>query len=140
MQEQLTRIALGRRGYPDARKTIAQQQIEQMSRVARVGLVLAYDRSANLYYIAHLQLVPVASQQALEPLRRARRVHTDQRSSRQRLVERFGLLRCVTQPSLYDFAGRLIERGDLLISRMKITTYNSHRSAPFLRALVVKPN
>src|SRR5215472_14259525 len=44
----------------------------------------------------------------------------------------------VFQAVFGDLAGRGVQHGDLLEARVKITTYNIHRSAPFLRALVYK--
>ncbi len=40
------------------------------------------------------------------------------------------------QPPLHDFSCGVIQHGNLLIARVKITSYNQHCSAPFLRALV----
>ena len=40
------------------------------------------------------------------------------------------------QLALGQFAGRRVHHRDLLLARVKITSYNLHRSAPFLRALV----
>src|SRR5690242_21676898 len=40
-------------------------------------------------------------------------------------------------PPLDQFARLVVQHRNLLIARVKITSYNQHRSAPFLRALVV---
>jgi hypothetical protein len=40
------------------------------------------------------------------------------------------------QTALREFAGVGVQHGNLLVACMQITTYNHHRSAPFLRALV----
>src|SRR5713226_5680253 len=83
--------------------------------------------------------MPAAIQQPLKPPRRARRLHADQRRARQRFVEHYDLLALVAELPLDDFTGFLVERCYLLVAWVKITTYNPHRSAPFLRALVVSP-
>ena len=64
----------------------------------------------------------------------------DARPARQRFVEHHNVLSLVlvTEPPLQILAGILVHRSNLLITRVKITTYNPHESAPFLRALVVK--
>src|ERR1700739_245774 len=137
MQQQLPRIALGRGGYPNAREAIRHEQIQYMPGIASIRLLLAHHRSANLGGIAHPQCMSAALQQALEPLCRARCFHPDQRSPRQGFVESRGLISFVAQPSLHEFVGLQVQRGDLLVARVKIATYNPHSSAPFFRALVV---
>src|SRR5712692_1976247 len=81
--------------------------------------------------------MPAAIQQPLEPLRRARRLHADPRPAWQGFIELPHLLPFVTQSPLHHFPRDFVQSGDLLIARVKIATYNPHRSAPFLRALVV---
>jgi hypothetical protein len=39
-----------------------------------------------------------------------------------------------------EIGGRSVQHGNLLVARLKITTYNQHRSAPFFRASVVYCN
>jgi hypothetical protein len=41
------------------------------------------------------------------------------------------------QPPLRQLASTLIQHRDLLVARVKITSCNHHRSAPFFRALVL---
>jgi hypothetical protein len=43
----------------------------------------------------------------------------------------------VVEPSLHQFSRGFVHHGNLLIARVKITSYNQHCSAPFFRALVV---
>jgi hypothetical protein len=53
-------------------------------------------------------------------------------------VEHFDFSTFVIQPSLTEQLARLIVgHGNLLVARMKIATYNHHRSASFFRASVV---
>jgi len=52
-------------------------------------------------------------------------------------VERLGFSRLVIQPPFGQLPSRLIQHRDRLVARVKITSYNHHRSAPFFRALVV---
>jgi hypothetical protein len=52
-------------------------------------------------------------------------------------IERLGLSALVIQLSLGQLPSGFIHHRNLLIARVKITSYNEHRSAPFFRALVV---
>ena len=140
MQEQLPKVSLERCGHPDAREAVRAQQLQQMTGVSRVRLLLAHHRRANRCGIAHPEFVPAAIQQTLEPSRRAGGLHSYAGPARQRGVEICGFLPVVGQPPLHDFCGFRVEHGNLLIPRMKITAYHPHRSAPFFRTLVVKRN
>lgn len=125
---------------PSAREAVRAQQLQQMTGVSRVRLLLAHHRRANRCGIAHPEFVPAAIQQTLEPSRRAGGLHSYAGPARQRGVEIGGFLPVVGQPPLHDFCGFRVEHGNLLIPRMKITAYHPHRSAPFFRTLVVKRN
>jgi hypothetical protein len=48
-------------------------------------------------------------------------------------TSRFSVL--VFQTTLREFARVGVQHRNLLVARMQITSYNHHRSAPFLRAL-----
>ena len=50
-----------------------------------------------------------------------------------RLRRLLGFSVLMLQPALEDLTGYRIQRCNLLEARMKTTTYNEHRSAPFLR-------
>jgi hypothetical protein len=52
-------------------------------------------------------------------------------------VELVGFAALVIQSSLGEFTRRLVHHRNLLVARVKITSYNHHCSAPFFRALVV---
>ena len=64
----------------------------------------------------------------------------DARPARQRFVEHHNVLSLVlvAEPPLQILAGILVHRSNLLITRVKIATYNLLELAPFLRAWVVK--
>src|SRR5690348_13329349 len=69
MPYQLPDIALARRRNPDARKSVAQKQMEDVQGIPRVGLLLSYPHGADLRRISHPKLVVMFPENFLEPLR-----------------------------------------------------------------------
>jgi hypothetical protein len=69
MPHQLPQIALPQAGPPDARETFAQQQFQQVRRVARIRLLFAHHRGPYLRRIPDPEFVPSFGQHALEPAR-----------------------------------------------------------------------
>jgi len=135
--QQLPRVPLRQGRNPNAREPLLQQQIKQVRGVAPVRLLFPHHARPNLARVADPEFMPEFGQQALEPLRMARRLYAHPRWLWQASVKRSGLSVFVLQPPLGQLPGGLVQHGDLLIARVKIASYNSHRSAPFLRALVV---
>lgn len=75
MADQLTDVALGRRGNPDLRESIGQKQIQNVQSISRVGLLLSYPHRANLRRIAHPEFVLMPMKHPLEPLGTNRRFY-----------------------------------------------------------------
>jgi len=53
MSQELSHIPLRWGGNPDPREPVRQQQVEDMQRIPRIRLLLAYHRCPNLRRIAH---------------------------------------------------------------------------------------
>src|SRR6202521_4586571 len=107
-----------------------------MRRVPRVGLLLAHYHRPHLRRIPHPQFVAQFGQHGLEPLRVSRGFDPPAPPPHQRAIKSPRLSVLVLQTALHDFAGIAVQHRNLLVACMQITSYNHHRSAPFLRALV----
>src|SRR5438309_7055964 len=107
-----------------------------MQRIAIVGLLLPHRGRTDLGRVPDPQLVVIFLEQSFKPLSVQRGFHPDASRTRKRRVKR----PCVTvpmfQPTLGDLSCFGIDHCNLLKPRVKITTDNYHRSAPFIRALV----
>jgi hypothetical protein len=138
MPQQLPQIAVLGRRNPDAHllELPAPQQLPQMLRVARVGLLLARLRRPDFGRVSDPQLLSQLAQQPLEPARRPARFHAhSHRLSRQAAVKplRFPAM---LQPALPPLSSFRVDKRNLLKPRMKITAYNPHVGS-FPRALVL---
>src|SRR6202795_3510266 len=125
--QQLPHIAHLRAGHPQPGKPSVDQQIQNMLGIATVGLLLPHHQPPNLRRISDPQLVPHLGQHLLEPLRVAHRFHPHaHRLSLECSIESqcFSLL--VFQSTFPQFAGLGVDHGNLLVARMKITSYNLH--------------
>src|SRR5450759_3617710 len=140
MPQQLPYIAILELGDVDLWKAIAQQKLQNVQSVARVGLLLAHHGSANLCRVSHPQFVLLLLQHAFKPASVARGFDPDPRRRGQGAVKLSSFPALMFQPSLHDLPGFCIQHRDLLESRMKIAAYNIHNSAPSLRALVLHRN
>src|SRR5260370_385832 len=137
MQQQLPHVALGWRRYPDPRKPPFHQQLQQQQRIPPVGLLLSLATGADLRRVPDPQLMPQLREQPLEPLRLPTGLYPYTHRPLQRGIKRSHLLYLfVTQRFLAQFSCLLIQHRNLLIARVKITSYNLHCSAPSSRALV----
>jgi hypothetical protein len=137
MPKQLRQAAFGGCGNPDLREALRQQETKNEPGVALIGLLLAHLTGANLRRVTNPQFVTELGEQAFEPMDRTSRFDAYPHRLRQSAVERLGFPVFVLQPSLQQFSRGIVHHGNLLIARVKITSYNEHRSAPFFRALVV---
>ena len=104
--------------------------------IARVGFLLSYHRSTDLGRISHPQFVVMGTEDPLEPWCVDRGFHAHTGRTRKCGVKLLRLTALVFQTPLNHLARAGIQHGNLLKARVKITAYNHHRSAPFLRALV----
>src|SRR5579863_6539709 len=126
MLQQLPQIALRRRGHPNAREALVRQQIQQMLRVARVGLLPPHGARPNFRRIPHPQLVTELGHHALEPLRVARGLDPDQRGLGRTRVKRLRFPAFVFQPARHHLAGLRTQDRNYLVARMQITSDNRH--------------
>jgi hypothetical protein len=126
MPYQLAQIALRQRRPPDARKTLAQQQFQQVRRIARVRLLFAHHRRPDLRRIPDPQLVPQFGQHALEPPRVPGGLDAHSHGARQSCVKRSCFSALVLQATLHQLACLRIQHRNLLVARVQITTYNLH--------------
>ena len=69
MPQEQTDIPLGLRWYPDSRKPIREEQIEDVQGITRVCFLPAYPRRAHLSRISYPKFVAIAKKNLLEPLR-----------------------------------------------------------------------
>src|ERR1700676_1283275 len=125
--QQLPHIAHLLARHPQPGKSSVDQQIQNVLGIATVGLLLPHHQPPNLRRISDPQLVPHLGQHLLEPLRVAYRFYPhSHRLSLECLIETpcFSLL--VFQSTFPQFASLAVDQGDLLVARMKITSYNLH--------------
>src|SRR5437016_3396982 len=107
-----------------------------MQRIAIVGLLLPHRGRTDLGRVPDPQLVVIFLEQSFKPLSVHRGFHPDASRTRKRRVKRPCLTVPMFQPTLGDLSYFSIDHCNLLKPRVKITTDNYHRSAPFFRALV----
>jgi hypothetical protein len=102
-------------------------QIQNQPCVARIGLLFSNGAGTNLSCVSHPRLVTELGQYPLEPLNRSGRFDPHDHLFPQTAIERIRFASGVFEPPLDHFstdAVALFHHGDLLIARMKITTYN----------------
>src|SRR5208337_3227491 len=126
MDQQLTEIPHCRIRPPQPRKTTLQQQLQNVRRVATIGLLLAHITGPNLGRIADPDLMTQLLHQLHEPLTVATTLHSHQARYRQAAVKLFRLAVTVNQFAFPDFAGGRVENRHLLPTGMEITPYNNH--------------
>src|SRR5215472_2301895 len=126
MPQQLSQIPLRRRRYPDPRKPVLQQQIENMQSISRVGLLPPHHGGANLGRISYPKLVSQLGQHPLEPLRVASCFHAHPHWLLQPGVKLLCLTVRMFQLAFDQVAGFCVHHRNLLEARMKICAYNQH--------------
>ena len=102
MPEQLPEIAFRRCRYPDARKALGQQHIQNEPGVACIGLLLAHLRGANLGRVSDPQLVAEFGKQAFKPVHRTGRFDAHAHRSLQAAVKRLGFAVVVIEPAFEE--------------------------------------
>src|SRR5437763_9784467 len=107
-----------------------------MQRIAIVGLLLPHRGRTDLGRVPDPQLVVIFLEQSFKPLSVHRGFHPDASRTWKRRVKRPCLIVPMFQSTLGDLSCFGIDHCNLLKPRVKITTDNYHRSAPFIRALV----
>jgi hypothetical protein len=136
MSQHLPDISFGWRGSPDLREAIAEEQIQDVQGIPQVGFLFAHSRRTDLRRVSNPKFVAIATEHALEPRRVDGRFHAHPSGTGKCGVKLLRLTVLMFQPALDDLARGGIQHCNLLKASVKITAYNKHHSAPFLRALV----
>ena len=139
MNQQLTMIPHLRSRNPDARKASLDQELQNVSSISMIRLLLPNIAGTNLGRISDPHLVTQSLQQLNKPLIVADRFDAHERRRRQRSVESLSFTRRVHQPVLRRRATLSIEHGNLLKAWMEITTYDDHPAPSLPPTLVPKP-
>src|ERR1700674_2923235 len=127
MQQQLPQIALLRTRHPDGGELSDLQQLQQMIGVALVVFLLAHRSRPNASGVTDEQFMSQLPQQALEPAGVAAGLDAHAHGlSLQAAVELFRFARGMVEFLSHSLLGLLIQHGNLLEARMKITAYNLH--------------
>jgi CheY-like chemotaxis protein len=95
--------------------------------------------SPNFRSVSYPQFVMVSIENPLEPPCVDGRFDAHPSGTWKRCVEALYVIILMFQAAFDNLARAGIKHGDLLCAGVKITAYNNHRSAPFLRALVSQP-
>jgi len=115
--------------YPDARKGIFQQQLQQKSSIVGVGFLLAHTLGLDFRRIADPDLDTQLCQQPFEPARIARGLHSHAHadsSQSQFPIKLLCLLITVVQSPFATLSSFRICKRDVLIARVIIHAYNDH--------------
>src|ERR1022692_1471436 len=135
MQQQLSQLLVLHRRLPDGWKTILHQHLQNVPGVPLVGLLPAWTGRPDRGCVPQQKLMTQLIQQLPKPAKVPRCLRADTNLlSRKRPVKLLRLLR-VAQTALTILARLLVDKGDLLKPRMKITPYNHHARLLSSRAL-----
>ena len=121
----ITRVAIRN---PHGWESIVFEQVEEMPRVAPIGLRLADDHRADLGRFAHDDGVTEPMHEGVKPLRVASGLDADRHRRPQRSVESLDGVAVMGELLLEDFARRRVEDSNLLLSRVQITSDECHES------------
>jgi hypothetical protein len=102
------------------------QQVEDVQRVAPIGLGLAHDHGANLCGIADEQRVPEALHERVKPDSVARALNPDCHRLRQRGVELFHRTAVVDELLLAYLPRPGVQHSHLLRARMQVASHECH--------------
>src|SRR5260370_38433976 len=128
MDEQLTMVTHLRARYPDTRKSSIYQQLQNMFCVPSIRFLLPHIAGTNLRRVPDTYLVPQLLQQLHEPLIVSYGFNAHDRWRSQLQIEPFCFSARVHQLVFLCCPSLGIEHGDLLKTRVKITTYYDHRT------------
>src|ERR1035438_9711181 len=135
MQQQLSQLLVLHRRLPDGWKPILHEHIQNVPGVRLVGLLPAWATGADRARVSQQKLMPQFLHQAAKPTEVPRSLSTETHPpAGQRAVKLLRLFR-VAQAALAVLARLLVDKGDLLKPRMKITPYNHHARLLSSRAL-----
>jgi hypothetical protein len=102
------------------------QQVEDVQRVAAIGLGLAHDHGANLCGIADEQRVPEALHERMKPDGVAGALNSHCHRPRQRGIELFDHQAVVSKLVLADLPRSGVQHGHLLRARMQVASHECH--------------
>src|SRR2546423_5841565 len=126
MPEQLPQVSIFCIRYPDPRKGISHQQLQQQWRILTIGLLLAHSFRANFRCVPDPQLKLQVPQQTLKPACMSAGFHAHtHRPPFERAVKLLGFL-AVSEPPFAQLPCFCIHKCNLLKARMIVTTYNQH--------------
>src|SRR5579863_2945322 len=131
MLQQLPHVSLYHGRHPYHRKSLLQQHLQNVP--CRPWVTLLPPRIGCRYgrRISDQQLVPQLLQQPLEPQRVATAFQTHHYLSLQSFIKSLRFAVGMQQRPLAYFPSFAIHHRYLLKARMKITTYNLHKAAPW---------
>ena len=123
--QQLPQIAILPVRYPDLRKTIFQQQLQNQLRILAIRLLLAYPLRADLGRISDSQLKLQLGEQSFKPASVPTRLHPHTHGCSLGPELTIELVRFLTvlQSALLQFPGVRIHKRNLLKPRVVIASY-----------------
>jgi hypothetical protein len=124
---------------PHSWKPIMLQQVEEMARVAAISLGFADDHRADLCRLADDDGVTEPMHEGVKPLSVAGGLDADRHGRPQRSVESLHGVAFVNELLLDNFASGRVEDCDLLLSRVQITSNESHESGLLFGGRVTVP-
>jgi hypothetical protein len=129
-------------GDPHCREAIVLEKLEEMTGITPISLCLADDHRPDLCRLPNHDGVAEAVHERVKPLGIAGGLDADGDGRRQRSVELLDSVAGVGELLLTDFARRGVENGDLLLSRVEITSDECHEIGLLLgsRVTVPQPN
>src|SRR5437879_6652276 len=135
--QKLPQIPVLPAGYPNLRKPILPQQLENMLSILAVRLMLAHSLGSDLGRIPNPQLDVQFCQQSVDPACVSTGFHpqTNGFSLAGKLAVELLRQLAMLQPLLFHFSRFCIDIRNLFEARMVIASYNNHVGS-FLRALV----
>lgn len=139
MGHQRSQVAGGRIRNPNRGEAVMLQQVEQVLGIAAVGLRLAHDHGPDLGGLAHEQGVAEALHQFVKPQGVAGTLDADDHRAGQRAVKLLNGIARVEELLLHDFARVGMKDGDLLFSRVQITSDDRHEGGLLAESVVTVP-
>jgi len=123
--QELPQVSILRIRYPDPRKAVLHQQLQQVFGILAVGLLFPYSLRSNLGWISDPQLVVQLHQQPLEPTRVTSRFHANPHlPSLQSAIVALRFPLAVGESPLSTLSSLGIHKRDLLKTRMVVCSYN----------------
>jgi hypothetical protein len=108
MPDQLSNITFRSGEHPDPRKTILDQQVEDVQSITAIRLLFAHHRRADFRRIAKPKFMPKSSEHPFEPLRSEGGFDLHAGGSRKCGIQPLGLTRGMLQAALHKLARRAI--------------------------------